>query len=68
MDSLSEHITIDFIATKTPEELRSVLQGIKLPYAIKSMYYAEGKHIAWIIPSLPIRKKIVSKGSLLRKL
>ena len=56
MDNLSENVNINFLSSKTPEGLVEQLQSIKLPYAIRSLYFANGRHYAWIIPSLPIKK------------
>jgi hypothetical protein len=62
-DSLSVYKNIEFISADSPEDLRSILAAIKLPYSIVAMYSQGSKHFAWIVPSRKVIKKIkIRKG------
>ena len=64
-DSLSENKNIEHLSGSSPEDLKTQLRQIKLPYRIVSIYSQGGAHIAWIIPTLPIKK--VSKNTVKEK-
>ncbi len=60
-DSLSENSKVEFLVGNSAEELRIQLAQIKLPFRIVTIYAMGGAHIAWIIPTLPIKKVIKTK-------
>jgi hypothetical protein len=63
-DSLSENSKIEFLTGNSPDELQAQLKQIKLPFRIVTIYAMGGAHIAWIIPTNPIKKvsKTKNKG------
>jgi hypothetical protein len=63
-ESLSENSKIEFLTGNSPAELQAQLKSIKLPFRIVTIYAMGGAHIAWIIPTLPIKKvsKTKNKG------
>lgn len=60
-DNLSSYRNIEFLSASSPEELKSQLGQIKLPYKLIAIYAQGGAHIAWIVPTQPIIK--VSKST-----
>jgi hypothetical protein len=60
-DSLSENSKVEFLVGNSAEELRIQLAQIKLPFRIVTIYAMGGSHVAWIIPTLPIKKVIKTK-------
>ena len=65
MDNLSDNQNITFLSAKDAESLQRQLQNIKLNYQIVSIYAFQGRHFAWIIPSMPV-KKVVKKQSVIK--
>lgn len=59
-ESLSENSRIEFLTGNSPTELQEQLKQIKLPFRIVTIYALGGSHVAWIIPTLPLKK--VSKN------
>lgn len=55
--NLSDKKYLEFFEAKSPEKLRDLLRQIKLPYRIDSLYFANGKHVAWVSLSRPITKE-----------
>ena len=64
MDNLSDNQNIIFLSAKDAESLQQQLQNIKLSYQIISIYAFQGRHYAWIVPSVPV-KKVVKKKSII---
>lgn len=60
-DNLSGYRNLDFLTGSSPEDLRSQLTQIKLPFKVVAMYSQGSNHVAWIVPTQPI-KKIMKKG------
>ncbi len=60
-NSLSENAKIQHLTASSPEELTEQLRQIKLPFRIVTIYAQGGAHIAWIIPTMPIVKKVKNK-------
>jgi hypothetical protein len=60
-ENLSGYKTLEFLTGKTPDELKEQLLSIKLPYKIVSIYAVGSSHIAWIVPTVQL-KKITKKG------
>ena len=60
-DSLSQHKNIEFLTGSSPEELKAQLTSIKLPYKLVAIYAQGSNHVAWIIPTQPIKK--ITKGT-----
>lgn len=65
MDNLSDNQNVIFLSSKDAEGLQRQMQDIKLNYQIVSIYAFQGRHYAWIIPSMPV-KKVVKKKSIIK--
>lgn len=60
-DSLSGYKNIDFLTGSSPEELKAQLGSIKLPFKLIAVYAQGSNHVAWIVPTQPIKK--ITKGN-----
>lgn len=54
-DSLNKYQNMQVISADKAETLQDILASIKLQIHIVSLYYAEGKHYAWIVPSRKLK-------------
>ena len=55
MDNLSNNQNIEVIHSDDASKLKEALASIKLPFEIVSVYGLNGRHYAWIIPTVKVQ-------------
>lgn len=55
-DNLSFYQCLEFFEASTPDKLKSILDSIRIPFKIVSMYSIGGKHIVWVNSERKIKK------------
>lgn len=55
-DNLSNLAGLDFLTAPSPEELKAQLAQIRLPFKLVAIYGGANYHIAWLVPTQPLKK------------
>jgi len=56
-DNLTSHPHLDVLSARSPDALKALLDQIRLPYKVISVYGLGGRHFAWVSLTAPIKKK-----------
>jgi hypothetical protein len=56
-ENLNNLQKVQFLSALSPDDLQAQIKSIRYPMALLSIYFANGRHVAWFLTDAKIVKK-----------